>query len=138
MIIGVQGVPLNYIIREYETPNFDATVPYQEAIIQSVALTGSYFNIDTRTVHQNVLHNVHADSDDYTYIKNSCATATGVETPFHSETGTPVIPREKLSLIRISLLWRALVTRMNIFSLLRNSVLKYRINMMNLKTMGAL
>ena len=41
MIIGVQGVSLNYVIREDKTPNFDATVLYEEAIIQSVALTGS-------------------------------------------------------------------------------------------------
>ena len=54
MIIGVQCVPLNYVIRDDEALNFDATFTYEEAIIQAVTLTGSYFNIDTRTLHQPV------------------------------------------------------------------------------------
>ena len=35
MIIGVQGVQLNYVIPEYETSNFDATVTYEQANIQA-------------------------------------------------------------------------------------------------------
>ena len=41
MVIGFQGVPLNYVIREDKTPNYFATVPYEEATIQEVALTSS-------------------------------------------------------------------------------------------------
>ena len=69
MIVGAQGVTLNYVIREDETPVFDETIDYDEAIIQAVPLTGPDFALDAKTVHRIVLHNVCEDSDAYTYIK---------------------------------------------------------------------
>ena len=69
MIIGVRGVPLSYVIRRIEAQNFDATIPYEEAIIQAVSLDGNEFKQDARTVHKIILQNVHEDSDAYTYIK---------------------------------------------------------------------
>ena len=69
MIVGSQGVPLIYVIREEEAASFDDTIPYEEAIIQAVPLSGDKFNIDKRTVHQLVMNNVHEDSDAYTYVK---------------------------------------------------------------------
>ena len=69
MIVAAQGVTLNYVIREDEAPNFDETIDYDEAIIQAVPLIGRDFDIDTKTVHQIVLNNVHENSDAYTYIK---------------------------------------------------------------------
>jgi len=69
MIVGVQGVPLNYIIRKDVVPHFDPSIPYDEAIIQGVAMDGPAFKIDARTVHQIILRNVHEDSDAYVYLK---------------------------------------------------------------------
>ena len=69
MIIGVNGVPLTYVIRENDEPVYDEELDYDEAVIEAVALEGEEFKIDTRTVHQIILRNVHEDSDAYTYIK---------------------------------------------------------------------
>lgn len=69
MIIGAKGVPLTYVIREIDEPNYDDDLDYDEAIINAVDLNGEDYKIDTRTVHQLILRNVHEDSDAYTYIK---------------------------------------------------------------------
>ena len=58
---------MSYVIMILQTS--DATVQYEEDIIQSVALTGSEFNIDTITLHYLVLYNVHVYYDAYNYIK---------------------------------------------------------------------
>lgn len=68
-IIGVRGVPLTYVIRENDAPNFDAGLPYDEAVINGMTLTGEEYKQDARTVHKIILKNVHEDSDAYTYIK---------------------------------------------------------------------
>lgn len=68
-IIGVRGIPLNYVIRPDAAPAFDATMPYEEAVLQAVTLTGVEFTQDARTVHKIILKNVHEDSDAYTYVK---------------------------------------------------------------------
>ena len=68
-IIGVRGVPLTYVIREEETPSFDPTLTYDEAVLQAVTLDGPDFELDARTVHMLILKNTHEDSDAYTYIK---------------------------------------------------------------------
>ena len=49
--------------------NNDDELDYDDAIIEAVALEGEEFKINTRTVHQIILRNVHEDSDAYTYIK---------------------------------------------------------------------
>ena len=68
-IIGVRGVPLTYVIRDNDAPNFDAGLPYDEAVINGMTLTGEEYKQDARTVHKIILKNVHEDSDAYTYIK---------------------------------------------------------------------
>ena len=68
-IIGVRGVPLTYVIREEDVPTFDASQPYDEAVINAMTLTGQEFQQDARTVHKIIMKNVHEDSDAYTYIK---------------------------------------------------------------------
>ena len=68
-IIGVTGIPLTYVIRPDDAAIFDATIPYDDAVINGVPLTGQMFNQDARTVHKIILKNVHEDSDAYTYIK---------------------------------------------------------------------
>ena len=69
MIVGANGVPLSYVIRRTEEPEYDEDLQYDEAVIHAVALDGEDFKIDARTVHQLILRNVHEDSDAYTYIK---------------------------------------------------------------------
>ena len=69
MIIGSQGVPIIYVIREEEASQFDPTIPFEDAIIQAVAVDNAQFKIDARTVHQIILNNVDDNSDAYTYIK---------------------------------------------------------------------
>ena len=68
MIIGASGVPLSYVIREQEEPEFDFDMSYDEAVIQAVALEGDEFRLDAQTVHQLIISNVVEDSDAYTYI----------------------------------------------------------------------
>lgn len=68
-IVGVRGVPLTYVIREGDMPVFDASLPYDEAVINAMTLTGQEFQQDARTVHKIIMKNVHEDSDAYTYIK---------------------------------------------------------------------
>ena len=61
-IIGVRGVPLTYVIRDNDAPNFDAGLPYDEAFINGMTLTGEEFKQDAPTVHKIILKNVHEDS----------------------------------------------------------------------------
>ena len=68
-IIGVRGVPLSYVIKESDTPTFDPTVTYEEAVTEAMSLSGVEFTHDARTVHKIILKNIHEDSDAYTYVK---------------------------------------------------------------------
>ena len=69
MVIGSQGVPIIYVIRENEAPHFDPDLPFEEAVIKAVAVDNAQFKIDAWTVHQIILLNVDENSDAYTYIK---------------------------------------------------------------------
>ena len=62
-------MPLTYVIREIDEPEYDDDLDYDENIINAVDLTGEEYKIDAKTVHQIILRNVHEDSDAYTYIK---------------------------------------------------------------------
>ena len=68
LIVGSQGVTLNYVIREEDVSNYDDTIPYEEAIINAVSVdnNNAKFKVDARTVHQLILLNIHEDSDAYT------------------------------------------------------------------------
>lgn len=68
-IIGSHGIPLSYIIREDEAPNFRNDVEYETAVIQGVALQGREYIQDAEIVHKIILQNITADSDAYTYVK---------------------------------------------------------------------
>eukprot|EP00980_Cylindrotheca_fusiformis_P022724 scaffold9646_cov133-Cylindrotheca_fusiformis.AAC.7 len=69
LILGVDGVPLSYVIRENDEPEFDETVPFDEAVIKAAKLTGENFKFDAHIVHQLILKNLSEDSDAYTYIR---------------------------------------------------------------------
>ena len=51
------------MIREEETPSFDPTLTYDDAVLQAVTLDGPDFELDARTVHMLILKNTHEDSD---------------------------------------------------------------------------
>ena len=42
-IVGVRGVPLIYLIHEEDIPTFNASLPYNEAVINAMTLTGQEF-----------------------------------------------------------------------------------------------
>ena len=69
VIVGSQGVPIICVIREEETPQFDPTVPFEDAIIQAVAVDNAQFKVDACTVHQIILNNFDENSDACTCIK---------------------------------------------------------------------
>ena len=60
-IIGVRGVPLSYLIREDETPNFDPDVDYEDALDQAMTLEGVEYTQDARTVHKLITKNIAED-----------------------------------------------------------------------------
>ena len=62
-IVGVRGVPLTDVIREEDTQTFDASLLYNEAVINAMTLIGQEFQQDSRTVHKIIMKNVHEDSD---------------------------------------------------------------------------
>jgi hypothetical protein len=52
-LIGVNGVPLSYVIRENEQPDPNETYnSYQERCIARAPMNGTHFEDDARTVHQ--------------------------------------------------------------------------------------
>ena len=52
-ILGVTGVPLSYVLRENEEPDYDGTFEsFNERAIACSPLTGPSFQADSRKVHQ--------------------------------------------------------------------------------------
>ena len=68
-VIGVRGVPLSYVIRTQDQPEYDEDLEYDEVVIGAMSLEGVEFRQDARTVHKIITKNIHEDSDAYTYIK---------------------------------------------------------------------
>ena len=52
ILVGVNGVPLSYVVRERETPDPDVTLTYMERMVAQARLTGPEFEADTLQVHQ--------------------------------------------------------------------------------------
>ena len=68
-IIGTQGVPLSYIIRENDTPILEGLPTWEKKAISGAPLNGVAFNQDAATAHRIIVSNISEDSDAYTYIK---------------------------------------------------------------------
>ena len=68
-IIGVRGVPLSYVIRENDEPEFESEVAFDDTVISAMTLDGIEYKQDARTVHKIIAKNIHEDSDAYTYVK---------------------------------------------------------------------
>ena len=68
-IIGVRGVPLSYVIRENDDPEFEPDVPFDDTVVNAITLEGIEYKQDARTVHKIIAKNIHEDSDAYTYVK---------------------------------------------------------------------
>eukprot|EP00980_Cylindrotheca_fusiformis_P017467 scaffold5460_cov156-Cylindrotheca_fusiformis.AAC.1 len=69
MILGVDGIPLSYVIRENDAPEFDENINFDEAVIKAAKLEGENFKEDALTVHKLIKKNVAEDSDAFGYIK---------------------------------------------------------------------
>ena len=58
MIVGAQGIPLFYLIRENETPDQTERDDWEEKAVLAVPLTGRLYKQDTLTVHNIILRNI--------------------------------------------------------------------------------
>ena len=70
-IIGVNGVPLNYVTRENKVPILRGYANWEEKVIGASPLSGRDFKQDAKTVHNIILKNLSENSEAYTYIENS-------------------------------------------------------------------
>ena len=52
ILVGVNGVPLSYVVREREVPDPDMELTYMERMVAQARLTGPEFEADTLQVHQ--------------------------------------------------------------------------------------
>jgi hypothetical protein len=68
-IIGTQGVPLSYIIRENDNPVLDGLATWETKAISGAPVIGVAFKQDAATAHRLIVNNISEDSDAYTYIK---------------------------------------------------------------------
>ena len=68
-IVGCKGVPLDYMIRENDEPNYDPSILHEDNVIDAVTMTGESYKNDARLVHQIILRNVSEESNAYTCIK---------------------------------------------------------------------
>ena len=68
-IIGVNGVPIAYVIQREAQAGTDAIGDWDEMAIAKSPLEGAKFIQDSRVVHQIISRNIAEESDAYTYIK---------------------------------------------------------------------
>ena len=68
-IIGVNGVPISYVIRREAQAGVDARGDWEKMAIAKSPLNGAKFVQDSRVVHQIISRNIAEESDAYTYIK---------------------------------------------------------------------
>ena len=68
-IIGTQGVPLSYIIRENDAPILAGLATWERKAVSGAPLTGVAFKQDAATAHRIIVSTISKDSDAYTYIK---------------------------------------------------------------------
>ena len=76
-IIGVNGVPLSYVVRTNAVPNLVGHATWENKVIAVAPITGREFNQDAKTVHTIILKNLSEDSEAYTYIETSLVSQNG-------------------------------------------------------------
>ena len=69
IIIGAQGIPLYYIIRENNAPDQTERNTWGEKAVLVTALTGRLYKQDKLTVHNIILPNISDTLDAFTYVK---------------------------------------------------------------------
>ena len=69
MIVGAQGIPLSYVIRENDAPDQTERNTWEENAVLEVPLTGRLYKQDNLTVHNIILRNIADTSDALTYVK---------------------------------------------------------------------
>ena len=69
MIVGAQGIPLYYVIRENNTRDQTECDTCEEKAVLSVPLTGILYKQDNLTVHKIILPNIADASDSFIYVK---------------------------------------------------------------------
>ena len=69
MIVGEQGIPLSYVIRENNTPDQTEQETWEEKEVLAVPLTGRLYKQDSLTVHNIILRNIADVSYAFTYVK---------------------------------------------------------------------
>ena len=69
MVVGAQGIPLSYLIRENDAPNQTERNTWEENAVCAVPLTWILYNQDNLTVHNIVLRNIADSSHAFTYVK---------------------------------------------------------------------
>ena len=69
MIVGAQGIPLSYIIRENDAPDQTERDTWEEKAVLAVPLTRRLYKQDNLTVHNIILRNIADASDTFTYVK---------------------------------------------------------------------
>ena len=69
MIVGAQGIPLSYIIRENNAHAQTERDTWDEKVMLVVLLTGKLYKQDNLTVPNIILRNIDDTSDALTYLK---------------------------------------------------------------------
>ena len=76
-IIGVDGVPLNYVTRTVATPTVAGFTTWEEKVIGASPLNGRDFKQNAKMVHNIIMKNLSETSEAYTYIENSLGSQDG-------------------------------------------------------------
>ena len=69
IIVGAQGIPLYYVIRENNIPDQIEHNTWEEKAVLAVPLTRILYNQDNLTVNNIILRNIADASDAFTYVK---------------------------------------------------------------------
>ena len=70
MIVGAQGIPLSYVIRENNAPDQTECDTWEENAVLEVPLTERLYKQYNLTVHNIILHNIADASDAFTYVNS--------------------------------------------------------------------
>ncbi len=68
-IIGINGIPLSYVIRSEEESTYEGHASWDQLAVAASPLRGAKFAQDSRIVHQIIFRNIAEESDAYTYVK---------------------------------------------------------------------
>ena len=70
MIVGEQGIPLSYVMRENDAPDQTERDNWEEKSVLAVPLSGRLYKQYNLMVHNIILRNISDESDAFTYVKS--------------------------------------------------------------------